>query len=230
MAYDIQIDPREVNIPASVLNGYIDYFLPVHNEFINRTLQFYLKSIYESYWERSHLDQPPNMTPDPGWKPHRGRDDEHGDNWIQLRPSTYEIKARIDPDEQRTYLRERTSQAAVQTLRRLNTINFQDKNGDGINIRSGRLLASFYPGNIDGNGNYLARADQKVTKKRGMIGFETNVKEHYETVQQSRRKILTPEKGVRWMNDAVRSALPFAEKVFIDLRNRPDNPFNKRKR
>lgn len=217
----VKIQIQTTIIPASVLKGQIPSFLAVHNEFINRTMQFYLKKIYDSYYERSHLDDEPDMRTDKqGYNPISGREDDLGDSWIQLRPKTYRLKRKLNNKEPlTTYLESRTSFAAKETLKRMANIDYDS--GDGINIRTGALLASFFPGPVV-DGKLTTREDQKISKDESKISFETLV-DYFDEIQKSPRPILTDENQVAWINEAIAYGMQRAEVVYIQLRDQLKN-------
>lgn len=220
------IQGKSSPIPSEVLKGQIPYFLPVHNLFINLSIQGLMKRIYNSYYQRSHLDTNPSMD----WKKYRpkmGRADDQGKKWVQLSPRTYAIKKMMAQDDVlKDYLTSQRSRAAESTLKRLVNISFAD--GDGINIRTGRLLAAYFPPPVSG-GRIYATADQVFTKDEENVAVEILVK-HDDDVQASERKIWTPESVTIWMGQAQDEAIGPATALYATLRDSNKNPFSKRPR
>ena len=192
-----------------VLKGQLPSYKSVHTVFVNNVLQRFLQLVYQSYLDRSHLDGPPNLSEGPGYVPEYGRTDDQGNSWEQLKPVTYDIKQDIaDRGKYASYVASRRSRAARHTHSLIKDI--QPIEGDGINIRTGRLLAAMFPGPII-NGRLVKTKDQNIEISGTSIHFDTDAIPYSEDVEASKRPIIPEDSFISWMQEAIDHAIPLAE-------------------
>ena len=155
-------------IPKVVLAGRIPKYRSVNTVFLSETIREWYRLAYRSYIMRSDLGRPPNMSGD-GNPPVIGRPDDDKKTWKQLKPSTYRTKKSLQKTGAYTkHLEKINTVAANYVLGLIQTMNY--RSGDGTNIRTGRLLAAFFPPRMSG-GRLVAGPDQSIT----ISGLHVNI-------------------------------------------------------
>jgi hypothetical protein len=221
----IHIDiPNSGIIPALILKGKVKRYMAVRSVFINVCMREILLRLHESYWQRSHLDGNPDLRSDEeGWEPVEGRPDAHGNTWEQLRPSTYlQWKPEaIEGNQHLKVLGSHRSRAARDVLEKVKSLIPAVKNitGDGINIRTGRLLAATYPGPLVNN-RLVTTKDQNIVVTQKGIEFNLDQIPYAEDVNNSGRPIIDDEIVEPWIQAAIPIALEAAERRYLELKER----------
>lgn len=210
-------------IPLSILTGRAGKFWrPVRRVLLVTFLTGLLQRIYDSYLERSHLDDTPDMKSfEQGYSPKRGREDDLGNSWVQLRPQTYRIKKDIiDGGYQREYIdrrlasRSKTNRTRAEAVSKI--LDNTDFDSDGINIRTGELLESYHPPIIGDNQQSYFGKGQEIVIKGLHISFKSIVT-HAEDVNNSIRPITKPAWETIWMQEANDEAIAAAYNKYQEL-------------
>lgn len=225
MAIKVKV-PRSDIVPSLVLKGRVKRYLPVRTIFINTCMREILFRLYDSYWERSHLDDKPNLDGDhskPGFEWKMGRPDDIGEKWKQLAPTTYYIKQGVyEEGSYKDFITQSRSRAAQDVAAKLEYLDPKIKavDGDGINIRTGRLLAACYPGPLV-NGRLVVGKDQKIKTTRTGITFDFSGELNYvDELEKLGRPLITDDHVAVWTQDAVQTALEEAERRYLELKDR----------
>lgn len=209
----------EGRIPRRIMENHYPLYESVPKVFLAALVQKYLEQIYDSYTARSVLSDSPNM--DPKGEPVMSEEDEDGHTWTQLRPKTYRTKQK-SVDKSRSYLRERMSEYAAPEVAAKVLARFVDPvspiSGDNINIRTGELLAAFFPPPlVDGE---LIPGPNQICKHTGgtKFTFKTRLEEKEDTVEQYGRPII-PDQYTKelWLERAIELAINEAETEFQRL-------------
>jgi len=228
----MDVDARG-RIPPSILKGFIPRYRSVHVTFMNTVIIEFMTRIYNSYLERSHLDDVPDMRRDEeGYSPKYGRTDDKGNSWEQLRPNTYRIKKQIvEEGSHRDYIRKRANtqnkglRERIEKLAEiLDNTNFE---ADGINIRTGRLLAAHHPPRLGGNNQIYPGRDQNFVVTNSSIHFETTVE--YADEVDKLRELVPEDSAQEWMMESIAIALNRAEETYLRLKTRYD-AYNEKRR
>lgn len=210
----------EGRIPRRIMENHYPLYESVPKVFLAALVQKYLEQIYDSYTARSVLSDIPNM--DPKGEPVISEEDEDGNTWTQLRPKTYRTKQKqFESGSSQDYLRERLNeysgnQAAEVLSRFVDTV--QPISGDNINIRTGELLAAFFPPPlIDGE---LVPGPNQICKHTGgtNFSFRTTLEEKEDTVEKFGRPII-PDQYTKelWLERSIELAINEAETEFQRL-------------
>lgn len=187
-------------------------------------MQEYLRIVYESYQERSHLDDEPNMkwgTKADKEGPKIGRPDDWGNSWEQLRPKTYRLKKKGNQGgKYAEYLEGKKFKAAKEIAARIRNSGGEMGSGDFINIRTGQLLASYAPGPIINN-VLQVNTFQNVEFKGTGIHFDNNNVPHADKANnQYNRPIIPEDSEPQWIAQAFDVAMDAAEKEYLRIKNR----------
>lgn len=208
-------------VPGYILKGKSQKYLSVHTIFLNTFIQEYLRRVYESYDERSHLDQEPNMkwgTKADSEGPKQGRPDNYGDFWDQLRPKTYRSKAKGNKaGAYAEYLETKTSRAAKSIVNRIRNANHLS--GDHINIRTGRMLASFFPGPLVNN-QIVKTEDQNIVLEGINIHFDNNNIDYADTAMDQFNRPIISDNEPTWIEESFEIATNAAANEYQRIKSR----------
>lgn len=208
----------EGRIPRRIMENHYPLYESVPKVFLAALVQKYLEQIYDSYTARSVLSDDPNMNPK--GEPVMSEEDKDGHTWTQLRPKTYRTK-QSSVNESRDYLRQRMDEYAGNQASEV-LARFVDPvspiSGDNINIRTGELLAAFFPPPlIDGE---LVPGPNQICKHTGgtAFSFRTTLEEKEDTVEQFGRPIIPdPYTKELWLERSIELAINEAETEFQRL-------------
>lgn len=208
----------EGRIPRRIMENHYPLYESVPKVFLAALVQKYLEQIYDSYTARSVLSDSPNMNPK--GEPVMSEEDKDGNTWTQLRPKTYRTK-QSSVNESRDYLRQRMDEYAGNQASEV-LARFVDPvspiSGDNINIRTGELLAAFFPPPlIDGE---LVPGPNQICKHTGgtKFSFRTTLEEKEDTVEQFGRPIIPdPYTKELWLERSIELAINEAESEFQRL-------------
>lgn len=210
----------EGRIPRRIMENHYPLYESVPKVFLAAIVQKYLEQIYESYADRSELGAEPNM--DPKETPIMGKEDELGNSWVQLKPKTYRTKQKsFKSGATKEYLRNRINDyagdQAERVLRRF-VETIAPISGDNINIRTGELIAAFYPPPLI-NGELVPGPNQIIRQGGGTdFFFKTTLEEKEETVAQFDRPIIPDEDTkLYWLEQSIDLAINEAETEFQRL-------------
>jgi hypothetical protein len=213
-------------IPIAVMEGRYQPYYSVPQVFLNELMRNYLLLVSESYKARSFLGGEPNMNPPSTYSPHRGQEDDYGNSWEQLKPKTYRMKQKLKKGGglQSTLLNRLKdygdNPAAKSVLDRY--VIRGSYNGDNINIRTGELLASFYPP-IVVDGTIVPGPDQwfqvsGIGSGMPTIEFQSLLSEKEATCEKFGRPIIpSQEQHYEWVRESIEPALEAAEREFDNL-------------
>ena len=150
--------------------------------------------------------------------PKQGRPDNYGDFWDQLKPKTYRSKAKGNKGgAYAEYLETKTSRAAKAIVNRIRNANHLS--GDHINIRTGRLLASYFPGPLV-NGRIVRTEDQNMEFKGVSIHFDNNNIPYADlAVDQYGRPIISSNEE-QWISESFEVATEAATSEYQRIKSR----------
>lgn len=215
-------------IPSAVLAGRIPRFKTVNTVFLASIVRKWYQLAYNSYVLRSDLGKPPNMK-NGGDPPVRGLPDREKNTWKQLKPSTYRVKKSLQKTGKYTeYLQRINTPAAEHVLEAIQTMNY--RKGEGTNIRTGRLLASFFPPRVVG-GKLLAGPDQLI-KINGLnidIDFKISYAKRITEGLGLDRPVFVNGNDLEWLQKAIQIGLIEARKEYDRLSARY-GPYGQEKR
>ncbi len=225
MQYSVDLNRR---IPKPVFYGKYPLYESVAKVFKNVLLQTYLQQVYDSYLTRSQLSGEPNMKEDWESDPTMGEADDDNNQWIQLAPKTYRTKTKAHKEGKlQKYLQERLADygnnpAAKHVLERIVKTGGYEQ--DRINIRTGELLASFFPPHIEGD-EIRPHHHQNVSVTLTSLEFSTTLGDKEETCAKFGREIIPEGMERDWIERAIPPALDAAEieydRLLMRYRHKP---------
>jgi hypothetical protein len=207
-----------LGIPKIVLEGRLPKYKSVHTIFTSYALFYFCKTAFESYLARSELGQKPDMS---GRTKKQGRQDKDGLSWHQLKPRTYRIK--LKPGALGGHLEKVNTKASEEVQKFMEDVDF---GRDGINIRTGRMLAAFYPPRFVG-GKLTGGPDQEVAVNGLSVTLNFPGIYYADEIlygRQWHRALFANDIDERWMKEACERAIPYAKAEYDRLVRRYGEP------
>lgn len=202
--------PVTSGIPNTALNGRNPKYVGVNTVFLSECIREWYRQAYRSYLMRSVIK--------PGQK--KGEPDDDGNQWKKLARKTIKIKKGMQKDgTYKEYLQGIKTPTAEKILALIEQIDYGK--GDGINIRTGRLLATFGVPRIQ-NGRLLAGPDQVIKVKGRFVEIDFNIP-YAKRITEGHgldRPVFINGNEQQWMQKAVLKALALARIEFDRLEAR----------
>ena len=221
----VRIPNSAYGIPLDIVQGLRRGYETVNTVFLHTTIREWYRLCYRSYLMRSRIESS-NLKGD-GTPPKYGEEDEDGHRWVQLKPSTIRLKKSLKKRGKETEYLSKIRSPVADYIKENVLPMFDRSVGDGINIRTGRLLASVYPPQVQGQ-KLLAGKDQDIkieTLPNPAIEINSKVPWAPQIFYHRSRPLFEDRYEDVWMEKAVAKGLAAAKIEYdrIEARKKNDN-------